>query len=117
MMYILKETKGQEMAKYLALLRGINVGGKNKLPMKSLIEMFLEAGCADVQTYIQSGNVIFNASSTLYIQLPDLITSRINLQFGYKIPVLPTLKFNIDYAMAPFGALGISHTVTVKVRW
>ncbi len=36
---------------------------------------------------------------------------------GYKPPPFPTLKLNLDYAMAPFGALGISHTVTVKVKW
>ena len=40
---------------YLALLRGINVGGKNKLPMKDLIAMFVAAGCSDVRAYIQSG--------------------------------------------------------------
>jgi hypothetical protein len=36
---------------------------------------------------------------------------------GYKPPMFPSLKLDIDYAMAPFGALGISHTVTVKVKW
>jgi hypothetical protein len=36
---------------------------------------------------------------------------------GYKPPMLPTLRLDLDYAMAPFGALGISHTITVKVRW
>ena len=47
---------------YLALLRGINVGGKNKLPMKDLAALFVAAGCADVRTYIQSGNVVFHAT-------------------------------------------------------
>ena len=36
---------------------------------------------------------------------------------GYKPPMFPTVKLGVDYAMAPFGALGISHTVTVKVKW
>lgn len=36
---------------------------------------------------------------------------------GYKPPKFPTVKLDLDYAMAPFAALGISHTVTVKVRW
>ena len=40
---------------YVALLRGINVGGKNKLPMGDLAEFFRDAGCGDVRTYIQSG--------------------------------------------------------------
>ncbi len=46
-------------AKHVALLRGINVGGKNKLPMKSLAALFTDAGCLNVETYIQSGNVVF----------------------------------------------------------
>ena len=37
--------------------------------------------------------------------------------FNYRIPVLQTLSLGLDYAMAPFGALGISHTITVKARW
>ena len=48
--------------RYAALLRGINVGGKNKLPMPGLAALFAERGCTAVQTYIQSGNVVFQAS-------------------------------------------------------
>lgn len=42
---------------YVALLRGIDVGGKNKLPMKELSAIFALAGCTEIKTYIQSGNV------------------------------------------------------------
>ncbi len=49
--------------RYLAFIRGINVGGKNPVPMAALREAFTEHGFTDVRTYIQSGNVIF--SSTL----------------------------------------------------
>ncbi len=45
--------------RYVALLRGINVGGNRKLLMRDLAAMFVAAGCADVRTYIQSGNVVF----------------------------------------------------------
>src|ERR1700710_242567 len=44
---------------YVALLRGVNVGGKNKLPMSDLAGLFAAAGCEAVRTYIQSGNVLF----------------------------------------------------------
>jgi len=47
------------MTTFIALLRGINVGGKNKVDMKQLKLAFTEAGFADVRTYINSGNVIF----------------------------------------------------------
>ena len=47
--------------RYIALLRGINVGGKAKLPMKELAAIFIAAGARDVVTYIQSGNVVFGS--------------------------------------------------------
>jgi len=47
---------------YLALLRGINVGGKNKVPMAELKACFEELGCENVRTYIASGNVIFQST-------------------------------------------------------
>src|SRR3974377_965613 len=62
---IVKPASSRMSVTYIALLRGMNVGGKNKLPMKDLIEMFVEAGCADVRTYIQGGNVIFSAAQLL----------------------------------------------------
>ena len=49
---------------YLALLRGINVGGKNKVPMAELKTCFEELGCENVRTYIASGNVLFEASKS-----------------------------------------------------
>ena len=47
--------------RFVALLRGINVGGRNRLPMKGLIAVFEAAGCRNVGTYIQSGNVVYEA--------------------------------------------------------
>ena len=49
-------------ATHVALLRGINVGGKNMIPMADLAAMFDRCGCTSVQTYIQSGNVVFSAT-------------------------------------------------------
>jgi uncharacterized protein (DUF1697 family) len=50
------------MPTYVALLRGINVVGRNRLPMRSLAAMAEEHGCTGVRTYIQSGNVVFRSS-------------------------------------------------------
>ena len=72
----------------VALLRGINVGGKNKLPMKDLAAMFRDAGCDDVQTYIQSGNVLFRAEPALAEDIPSLISTSILSRFGYRVPVV-----------------------------
>ncbi|MBV8551371.1 MAG: DUF1697 domain-containing protein [Acidobacteriaceae bacterium] len=75
-------------ATHLALLRGINLGGKNKLPMKDLAAMFAGAGCHDIVTYIQSGNVIFKAASKVSVQLSDTISSEIEKHFGCRVPVV-----------------------------
>ena len=75
-------------ALHVALLRGINVGGKNKLPMKDLATLFEEAGCEDVRTYIQSGNVIFRAGAAPADAIPSLISASIEERFGYRVPVV-----------------------------
>ena len=73
---------------YLALLRGINVGGKNKIKMTDLNAMFVEAGCSNVRTFIQSGNVIFNSTAKVRAQVPRLITEKIAASLGHKTPVI-----------------------------
>jgi uncharacterized protein (DUF1697 family) len=60
---------------FVALLRGINVGGKNKLPMKDLVAMFERAGCVTARHYIQSGNVVFEAPPALAAKIPTLVRS------------------------------------------
>ena len=72
----------------LALLRGINVGGKNKVPMKQLVEVFVDAGCSDVRTYIQSGNVVFSLGPALAESISARLATAIAERFGYEIPVL-----------------------------
>lgn len=75
-------------AVYVALLRGINVGGKNKLPMSNLAAFFGEAGCAEIRTYIQSGNIVFSASAGTVKRLPNLVARRIAERFRYRVPVV-----------------------------
>ncbi len=72
----------------VALLRGINVGGKHKLPMKSLVTMFEEAGCTNVRSYIQSGNVVYEAGSALARRIPVTIGAAIAEEFGFEVPVI-----------------------------
>jgi uncharacterized protein (DUF1697 family) len=73
--------------KHVALLRGINVGGKNIVPMKDLAKMFADAKCSDVRTYIQSGNVIFEAPPGAP-GVAAKITAAIAKRFGFRIPVV-----------------------------
>ena len=91
--------KGNSTDTNIALLRGINVGGKNKLPMKELVAMFHEAGCDDVRTYIQSGNVLFRAAPTLAENIPSLISESILSRFGYHIPVITRTAWELQELM------------------
>lgn len=73
---------------YLAMLRGINVGGHNIIPMKDLACIFNDARCDKVQTYIQSGNVIFRASPGLSAKIPAAVPKLIHQRFGLQVPVI-----------------------------
>jgi len=73
---------------HVALLRGVNVGGKNCVPMKDLAEIFAKAGCGDVRTYIQSGNVLFRATPAIAEGVPSRITAQIAKRFACQVPVV-----------------------------
>lgn len=75
------------MNNYVVLLRGVNVGGHNKLPMAYLRTILTQNGYANVSTYIQSGNILLTSDKELqYISMH--IKELINKEFGYNIPVL-----------------------------
>ncbi|MGA8877771.1 MAG: DUF1697 domain-containing protein [Candidatus Korobacteraceae bacterium] len=73
---------------WVALLRGINVGGKHILPMRQLVEMFTEANCVNVRSYIQSGNVVFTAPPKVAKGLPDVLGKKIEDRFGFSAPIV-----------------------------
>ena len=74
--------------KYVALLRGINVGGKNKVKMEILREVLSAEGFENVKTYINSGNVIFAPPETDNKILAEQIESAIEKEFGLNIKVM-----------------------------
>lgn len=73
---------------YVALLRGINVGGNNKIDMKQLKAAFESVGMHSVKTYINSGNVVFAHASTDVISLTNTLEKAIQATFGLSIKVL-----------------------------
>lgn len=77
----------QVMTQYLSILRGINVSGHRKLPMKELKALYGSLGFTEVQTYIQSGNAVFRASGTA-AKLAEQIEEAIRAQYGYEVPVI-----------------------------
>ncbi|MEM8906407.1 MAG: DUF1697 domain-containing protein [Bacteroidota bacterium] len=76
------------MSVFLAMLRGINVSGKNKLKMEALRALGVDLGFQNVQTYIQSGNMVFEASGILPSDLAQQIKSAILQVHGYDVPVM-----------------------------
>lgn len=81
-------TQRNNASVYIALLRGINVGGKNKLPMADLTTIVEELGGVDVQTYIQSGNIVLRATKTAAQRLPKLLAHAIQQSFNITVPVI-----------------------------
>ena len=73
---------------YVALLRGINVGGKNKVDMKELKAAFEDAGMTSVTTYINSGNVIFSSRLRNRTNLAARLEEAIETRFGFSVKVL-----------------------------
>lgn len=90
------------MNSYVALLRGINVGGKNKLPMQDLKTLLERLGLTSIETYIQSGNVIFESNEV--IGLAEKISAAIGESHGFepKIWLLEGASFNKAVQANPF---------------
>ncbi len=93
---------------YIALLRAINVGGTKKLLMADLRAMFEAAGCTDVRTYIQSGNVVFRAEPALAGRIPELIEAEIATTKGFQVPVVTRSAAELEAVVTgnPFLAAG-----------
>ena len=77
--------------KYVALLRGINVGGNKKVDMKNLVSLFESLGFTKISTYINSGNVLFESNKKQMIVQKDVKTN-LKKEFGYEIPTLVKTK-------------------------
>ncbi|PSL41516.1 uncharacterized protein (DUF1697 family) [Planomicrobium soli] len=73
---------------YVALLRGINVGGNNKVDMKKLKQVFEEAGMSSVKTYINSGNIIFTDTNRSKKEITAVLEEAIYSHFDLQIKVL-----------------------------
>jgi uncharacterized protein (DUF1697 family) len=93
---------------YIALLRGINVGGKNVIKMEHLRQVFADMGFSDVKTYIQSGNIVFRAPESDQSKLADRIENQLQKVFSAEIKTLvltaDDLKETIEKAPQNFGA-------------
>jgi uncharacterized protein (DUF1697 family) len=76
------------MDTYISILRGINVSGHNKIKMDALKKLYEDIGFKQVQTYIQSGNVLFREKKSDGWILGKKISEKIAEMFGFAVPVL-----------------------------
>jgi uncharacterized protein (DUF1697 family) len=81
------------MNTYIAILRGINVGGKRMIKMDALKQLFASLGFSNIETYIQSGNVFFQCKKTSEEKLAATIAKEIENIFAFDVP---TIVKNVD---------------------
>lgn len=95
------------MQQYIALLRGINVGGKNKIAMSALKDMFESQGFKAVRTYINSGNVVFESDEKDLSWLRDQLEQEVEAVFSLRIRIVVLVGYDLvealDYAHAIWG--------------
>lgn len=76
------------MITYISILRGINVGGHRLIKMADLKKLLTNLGFKQVQTYIQSGNIVFQSDETNEKTLEELIGSAIKKQYNFDVPTM-----------------------------
>ena len=84
------------MKRYIAYLRGVNISGKNKVPMAELKRCFEELDFSEVKTYLNSGNVAFSSDEDNIEVLTSQAEMIINRQFGLDIPVFVISKEKLE---------------------
>ena len=94
------------MNNWVALFRGINVGGRHIVPMAELRSMLAAMNCAEVATYIQSGNVVFRHAGRSADRLSGAIAKAVEQRFGFAPNVLLLTHGQLEEAIAgnPFPA-------------
>ena len=89
---------------YVILLRGINVGGKRKILMKDLIQLLEKGRYQNVQTYIQSGNIVLSSTEKDDSIIEEHIATLIKTEYGFDVPVMALNRKQFDsiYTQNPF---------------
>ena len=93
------------MGAYVALLRGINVSGHHMIKMASLQQVLSDLGFQYLNTYLQSGNIVFDTKPTRCAELEKIISDAIRTGFGFdiKVKVIPKEQFQQIFLNNPFA--------------
>jgi uncharacterized protein (DUF1697 family) len=105
------------MTRHIALLRGINVGGHNKVPMADLRRVLEDAGFEDVRTYVQSGNVALSAAEKSPGKVGRAVEKAIEGAFGFDVAVVVRSREEIAALVAddPLGDVATNPKYRVVV--
>lgn len=108
-----------EKEKYVAFLRGINVGGHHKVPMAELREVLGKRGLENVITILNSGNVIFDAVSSSVKVLEKMISESLENTFGFPIPTIIRKAATISQLVddAPFENIAITKDIRLYISF
>lgn len=104
---------------YVALLRGINVGGNKKVPMADLKKLLEKMGFADVKTLLNSGNIIFNGEKQPLQKLEKTLAAQLESTFGFSVPVLLRNAADIQNIIStdPFKDIDITKNIRLYVTF
>ena len=105
--------------RHVAFLRGINVGGHHKVPMEDLRIEFEKLGFKNVQTLLNSGNIIFDADTNSSEDLEKLISVKLEKTFGFPIPTIIRNAKTINqlFSDAPFSEVNITKDIRLYVSF
>ncbi len=103
------------MLTYLSMLRGINVGGQNKIKMEELKSLYESLGFKNIRTYIQSGNVIFGSAGKDTKELSNLIEEKIKEVFRLSVSVLLRTPAELQHIIDANPFINDKHIDTGKL--
>lgn len=112
-------TSKKATEKYVAFLRGINVGGRHKLPMADLRKELQQLGFEQVTTLLNSGNVIFHASIADEEALEKMISEKLQEAFGFPVPTIIRKPETIDqlFKANPFKEVKITKDIRLYISF
>lgn len=95
------QAENRRMTRYISILRGINVGGKRKILMADLRQLFKKLGFSNTTSYIQSGNIIFDYEKNVEVkELEDKIQEAIFKAYGFEVPVIIRSVNEIEHSIS-----------------
>ncbi|WP_394751122.1 DUF1697 domain-containing protein [Spongiimicrobium salis] len=108
-----------EKTRYVALLRGINVGGHHKVPMGQLRDEMEKISCEDVVTILNTGNIIFSATPEPIEKIQQKLKKHLEAVFGFAIPVLVRTASTIAtlFEQHPFEAIAVTKETRLYVSF